>query len=272
MSIKSAFSGTSPSGEKFTPIGNISAIGGIIGIIAAVVGLVLSLGWSLLPIPSIHPSLYTNANYTFASGIFMALLTVGILFQAIGSRNFRNYVGSSLASVSWLVFLIGLIIAVSILTGPIPLRDFYAEPTGSATPVALATSYVGYVTNLMTLMAFFTIFWQAFNIIYVDTSKNWIGFIASMCNGLFIPLLATAHALGPVFALTLTYLAYILLLIGQLFTFLFWRSPFDNIREYARSPEKAKFAFGMTGLLTFVMGLVAVFVGAFDELTDVPLW
>jgi hypothetical protein len=269
MSIKSAISGTSPSGEKITPVGNLSAIGGIIGVVAAALGLVLSAGASLLPLPSSNPALFTDSVFTTNAGIFIALLTIGMLFQAIGSRNFRNYVGSSIATVSYLVFALGLIIAVSMITGPMTTDvNFYAQPIGSGTAVTVATIYVGYVTNLMTLFAIFAIFWQTFSTTYVDSSKNWLGFVASICNGFFIPLMAIGQVLGPL----VIYLAYALLLVGQLFVFLFWRSPFDNLREYARSPEKAKFAFGFTGLLTVVVGLVPILVGPLDTIEDVVIW
>ncbi|MCK5264050.1 MAG: hypothetical protein KAR03_00450, partial [Candidatus Thorarchaeota archaeon] len=96
---------------------------------------------------------------------------------------------------------------------------------------------------------------------YADSSLTWVGFLAGMLNGLFIPLLALGLAFGPL----LTYAAYGLLIVGQFMALLYWWSPKSTIREFARSPEKAKFAFGVSGLLTALIGAVAVFMGPLGE-------
>jgi hypothetical protein len=73
-------------------------------------------------------------------------------------------------------------------------------------------------------------------------------------------MLALGQALGPF----LIYGAYALLLVGQLLSLIFWWSPNSNIREFARSPKKAKFAFGLSGLLAFIIGFAAVLFGPID--------
>jgi hypothetical protein len=53
---------------------------------------------------------------------------------------------------------------------------------------------------------------------------------------------------------------------------LFWWSPFSTIREYARSTEKAKFAFGVTGVLTFVFGIVPIVIGPLGTNQGSRVW
>jgi hypothetical protein len=87
-------------------------------------------------------------------------------------------------------------------------------------------------------------------------------------NALFVPILAIGHAMSPI----LVYAAYGVLLVGQVMSLLFWWSPFSTVREYARSTEKAKFAFGLTGVLTFVIGLIAIFTGPLGTEEGVGVW
>jgi len=99
------------------------------------------------------------------------------------------------------------------------------------------------------------------SVFYVDSSLTWVGFLAGLLNGLFIPVLALGIALGPL----LTYSAYGILLAGQLMTLFYWWAPKATIRGFHRSPSKAKFAFGLSGLLTFIIGSAAVFIGPLGE-------
>ncbi|MFW9794980.1 MAG: hypothetical protein ACFFEE_11785, partial [Candidatus Thorarchaeota archaeon] len=140
-------------------------------------------------------------------------------------------------------------------------------------PIQFATVFdsdliLGFLQPFYFLGTVFVIAWQIGATIYTDSSKTWIGFLAGMLNALFIPVLAVGQALSQVFI----YAAYGILLVGQIMSLLFWWAPLDTIREYARSSKKAKFAFGLTGFLTFLIGLAPVLVGPVEMVQDVAVW
>ncbi len=257
-SLKSIVSNTSESGA----VGRLAGFGSIFGIIAAALGLIT--GVSLVPIPSlvwettsISPFVWTlggSTQFPLLMAGFMGLMAVSLLLQVRGSRDLNRKLGNNLSSIAWLGFFLALVIAIYVST------QFEGVLGASLIPNFLNTMYM--------LGTFFVITWQIGSMIYTDSGKTWIGFLAGMLNALFIPVLALGQALSPL----LIYAAYGILLVGQIASLLFWSSPIDTIREYARSPKKAKFAFGLTGVLTFIIGLVAVFIGPISISQGETVW
>jgi hypothetical protein len=258
-SIRSVFSGSEQSEER---VGRIAGFGSIIGIIAAAFGLLI--GKSLVPIPSLNWEILSvvpfswmvegSALYTTYVTIFMILMAGSLLLQARGSSNLGSFLGSGFRNVFWVGFVLAIATA-------------YAVPT--AIGQVFASSLIEtFLPPIYFLGTFFVIAWQLAAIIFTDSSKTWVGFFAGLLNALFIPLLAIGQAISPL----MIYAAYAFLLVGQIMALLFWWSPFSTIREYARSPEKAKFAFGVSGVLTFILGLAALYIGPIGEQQGVSVW
>jgi hypothetical protein len=257
-SLRSVISDTSESGA----VGRLAGFGSIFGIIAAALGLIS--GVTLVPVPSlaweqtsILPfawELGGSAMFPTLMAGFMGLMAVSILLQLRGSKGLSEKLGSGMTNIGWISFILAALIAVYVPTQYPVLFDDSQIP--------------GFMTTLYLMGTFFVLAWQIGAVIYTDSSKTWVGFLAGMFNALFIPVLALGQALSPL----LIYAAYGILLIGQLMALLFWWSPFDTIREYARSPEKAKFAFGLTGVLTFVIGFLAVLFGPLSQAQGVTIW
>ncbi len=247
QAISGILSQRSADGEPYEPIGKVSSIGAILGIIAAIIGLVLSGGYSLIPMPSIGALVLKNSSHYFASAIFLALLSIGLLIQAIGSKNLRNYLGSGLPNIILITAIIGLISAFFVIDGGLNWHKPH--------------EVIAYVVHSMSLGAFFVVTWQITSVIYIDSDKSIIGFIAGMFNALFVPILAIGQAMVFIDAsnVMIVYIAYLILLIGQIFTFLYWRAPINNLREYVRSTRFAKIGFSITGLIVFFLGLFAIF-------------
>ncbi len=248
QTISSTVSQKSAEGEPYEPVSRFSSIGAILGIIAAIVGLVLGGGYSLIPMPSIGALVLKNPAHYMASTIFLALLSLGMLIQGIGSKRLRLYLASNLPLMMLITGIIGLITAGFVIYGGL----YWNLPH----PV------VRYVVNGMTLGAFLTITWQMASVVFIDSDKTKFGFLAGMLNGLFIPVLAVGQAfrfMDPSNVI-LVYVAYLLLLFGQVFTLLYWKSPITNIREFARSTKLAKIGFSVTGVLVFILGLAGILI------------
>jgi hypothetical protein len=96
---------------------------------------------------------------------------------------------------------------------------------------------------------------------YVDSSSSYWGLAVGLMNGFFLPALAINAAIG-----------YLLLLGGQLMMLKFWWGPRSQIREFARSTDTAKFAFGVSGFLTFSIGGFAAFSSAFQSVEGAGVW
>ncbi len=232
-------------------IGDIAGLGSILGIIAAALGLfagislvpITSFTWETTSTTSFGWILGGNANYPIISAAFMGLLAVGLLLQAIGSVDLRAKLGGMFGSVFYIAFIAAAAVAVYVVVG------FFGVEYDSNIP--------GFLSTLYLVTIFFVIAWQMLSVFYIDSSLTWNGFLAGLFNGLFIPILALGIALGPL----VTYAAYGILIVGQIMTLLYWWSPKSTIRGFARSPEKAKFAFGLTGLLTFIIGLAPLIIG-----------
>ncbi len=258
-SLKSIISSTDESGER---IGELAGFGSVFGMLAAAIGLLL--GKSLIPIPglrweqtSILPFewfIESSAYFPIAMGAFMGLLAVCLLFQAIGSKGLGSFLGSGLVNVLWIGFFVALTTAI-----------FVPTQAGSILNLLGIERFLPVMYLLGTV---FVVVWQISTIIYTDSSKTWNGFIAGLLNTLFIPVLAIGQAINPI----LIYAAYIILFLGQFMSLIFWWSPYSTIREYARSTSKAKIAFGLTGMLTFVFGLVAVLIGPIGTRGGVAIW
>ncbi len=242
-------------GEPADVVGRLAGVGNVFGIIAAAVGLLA--GVSLIPltattweVTSTAPFQWIvggNAMYPTLTTAFMGLLAIGLLLQALGSRDLRARLGTIFGSVLYIAFILACFIAVYALLG---FRN-----------VTYAGLIEGYLQIMYLFGSIFVIAWQMVSVLYVDSSKTWVGFAAGMLNGMFIPVLALGQVFGPL----LTYGAYGILLVGQLVSVSFWWASYSTIREFARSPNKAKFAFGLSGLLTFLIGSAAVFIGPLAE-------
>jgi hypothetical protein len=258
-SLKSVISSSDESGNK---VGRLAGFGSIFGIIAAAFGLLIgktlvpiaALEWEFTEIPTFIWTLGGDSQFHIFTGIFMGLLAVSLLLQAIGSKALSGTLGSGYLNILWVGFISAAAIAVYL---PTQFPGVYA---GQLIPDFLAPMF--------SLGVFFVIVWQLGAVIYTDSSKTWVGFLAGMCNALFIPLLALGQAINPI----LIYGAYGILLVGQLMGLLFWWSPMDTIREYARSSEKAKFAFGLSGVLTALFGFAAVMFGPIGTEQGVEVW
>jgi len=250
-SVISSITRRSPEGESADIVGALAGIGSIFGIIAAAIGLLsgmtlvplTSFSWELIETTPFDWILGGSTQFPSTAGIFMALLAVSLLLQALGSKELRGRLGGMLGNVFFVGFIAAAIVAYFAYFG-------YQD-------VGFVTQVQGYLSILYLVTIFFVIAWQMGSVFIVDSSLSWKGFLAGLFNGLFIPLLALGHALSPL----ITYAAYGVLLVGQFMTILYWWSPLSTIRGFARSPEKAKFAFGLSGLLTFVIGAAAILFG-----------
>ena len=230
FSIPGVFSQKKRDGTPYDPVGKIAGIGAILGILAGVYGLIFANSGN---------TLFHLFGTTFASPIMFLILGAGLLLQSIGSRELRIKLGTSFPQI-------GMIAAI--------VAFLYLPYTVMAAGWGISL-YESSVLYSAAITGFFIIFWQLYNTIFSDATESWIGLLSAILNGFFFPVLA----FGVVFGNAVVIAAYLMLILGQFFVLLFWWSPLEGIREYARSPEKAKFAFGLTGVITFALGGVAVF-------------
>lgn len=263
--LQSVFRGKNSEGNPIERIGDLSGLGSIIGIIAALLGLMI--GLPLVPLTSVPwevtstlPFVWVlgnNYNYGIYVAGFMALLGMGLFLQSYGSKKMRARVGSMLGSSFLLAFIFSIVTAGYAIIG-------FNE-------VSLISNLFSFLSLFYFFGMLFVLAWQVVSVYYIDTSVTWVGFLAGILNGLFIPLLALGQVLGA----ALVYGAYITLAIGQFMTLIYWWSPYSTIREYARSPEKAKFAFGLSGVLTFIIGTAAVYIGPLEIIegeNSIQIW
>ena len=250
-SVISALRRKNPDDEPVNIVGALAGLGSIFGIVAAVIGFfagislvpITSFTWEVIETSPLEWIIQGNTQFTILSATFMGLLAISFILQAIGSKDLRSRLGGMFGSVFYIGFFAAAAVAVYAIIGFNNVQYTSSIPT--------------YLSILFLITVFFAIAWQMVSVFYVDSSLTWKGFLAGMLNGLFIPLLALGQALNPLIA----YAAYVVLFVGQLMTLLYWWSPKDTIRHFARSPDKAKFAFGLSGVLTFVIGAAAVFIG-----------
>ncbi len=237
-------------------ISKIAGFGGFLGIAAAGLGIIS--GVPLLPIPSIGALTLKNPAYYWASTAFVALLVISLFFQLLGSRALKRRLESGYPTILLMTFLVGIPLVVFIPVG----GELWNLPAQVA----------AYVVNLAALGSIFAILWQLWSIVYVDSTKTYTGLLAGILNAFWIPVLAIGMGLNNYsavnpsiapFAVIMTTTAYAMLLVGQLMVVKFWWSPITSVREFGRSSDTAKFAFGITGLLTFIVGTAAIIFGAF---------
>ncbi len=255
VSVQSVFSQKTPDGVAIEPVSRLGGIGALLGVAAAVVGILMTTGYSLMPIPTVPVAVYQNVAYQTVSTIFLGLLVAGLLLQGLGSGELRLRLGSNYAYVLYICFAIGAVMLYSLNVGATEAGPYVSRQAD-------------FMAGFSLQFAFFAISWQLISVMYTDTSRNWFGFLAGLANAFFLPLVALGQVMGG----GIIYIGYTMLLIGQLGTFLYWWSPLGSIREYARSPSKAKFAFGISGFLTFLIGAAAVFIGPSTTVGEVEVW
>jgi hypothetical protein len=258
-SLRSILSSSEESGEE---VGRIAGLGSILGILAAILGLIF--GKTLVPIAALDWVIIQNNPlqwivggdwyYYVISSVFMGLIAVSLLLQAIGSKNLGETIGTGYHNILWIGVVAAAATAIFL---PMEFPGIYDRQL-----------VPGFVIPMFFLGTFFVMAWQLIAVIYTDTSKTLHGFLAGIFNASFIPLLAIGHVINPI----ITYIAYIVLLIGQFMTLLFWWSPISTLREYARSTDTAKLAFTLSGVLTFVFGFVAVFFGPIGSEQGIQVW
>jgi hypothetical protein len=212
-SLSTIFTQTTSDGVAIEPVGRISGIGALFGVAAAVVGIFMTAGYSLLPIPTIPVAVFQTEAYQLAATLFLGLLIAGLLLQGLGYSGLKLRIGSNYSYIIYLCLAVGAIMIYSLLVG-----------------TAQAGIYVDRQTDFMAgfslQFGMFAILWQLIAVMYTDTSKNWFGFLAGLMNGFFIPLVA----LGQIMGNGIVYIGYAFLLIGQFSTFLYWWSPMGSIR------------------------------------------
>ncbi len=221
FTIPGVFSQKKRDGTPYDPVGKISGIGAILGILAGVYGLVFANNTNTL--------FHLNGT-TFGDPIMFLILGIGLFIQSFGAKELRIKLGSSFPQMGLLAAIIGI------------LYYPFLVVTAGWGPSAFGTlvSYSAAIT------AFFVIFWQIYHTIFTDSTQSWVGLVSTILNGFFFPVLA----LGIVFGQGIVALAYLMLIMGQFFVLLFWWSPLESIREYSRSTKKAKLAFGLSGVIT----------------------
>ncbi|MHA1576704.1 MAG: hypothetical protein ACTSU3_05025, partial [Candidatus Thorarchaeota archaeon] len=251
QTISSIISQTSPTGESYEPIGRLAGFGGLLGVIAGIFGLMANS--PLIPVPAMLAPLLKDPAHFGVSAIFLLLLSIGVLIQVIGSKNLKNVLSSGIPSVGYIVVLVGILLSAFVFMGGVLWNN--------------NLQVVDYIVNGATLSAAFLIFWQIWSVLYIDSSESWVGFGAGILNALAFPLLAIGQAMGGVFIS----MGFIVLIVGQLLVLLYWWSPMTSIRTYARSPDKAKFGFGLMGLVTFIVAGLAV-MQSFVTVGTVELW
>jgi hypothetical protein len=261
--IKTALTRTTPNGDPFEPINRRAGIGAIFGILAGLLGFVFALDSTNLPlgaslqIPILGSDLVQNSNYLIFSLMFFGLLAFGLLLQVTGYRNLSRRIESSFPNISIILFIV-ILVTIGYYIG------------GLGVEADNLSQLRGFISSIALVGPIFVIFWQLHTIVFVDVVKSYIGFFAAILNAFFFPVLSFGFVFqGFTFPIIL---AYLMLLIGQVMVLLFWWSPEVSIREYARSPDTAKFAFGVSGFLTFLIGFIAVLTGPLTTIQGVDVW
>ncbi len=240
--------------ETNLPLDRLAGFGSLLGVAASVLGLVSLAAVGMVPaglaleIPAFGLQLTQNQAGIGVSGAFVILLAVGLLLQYRGAKVIGSLTESNTPLRMIFTAVVTLSVALAILSGTGVL------PTESS-PVE------AYMGSLAVSGSVFIIVWQFNSVVYIDSSKSYWGMLAGLMNGFFLPMLAVSPALG-----------YLLLLGGQLAMFQFWWGPRSQIREYARSTDTAKFGFGLSGFVTFLLGGAAALGSALQVVDGTPVW
>ncbi|MHA1771921.1 MAG: hypothetical protein ACTSYL_03655 [Candidatus Thorarchaeota archaeon] len=263
--FKSVFTQTDSQGQRYKPISRIAGFGGLLGVFAALLGIVTIILPGTLPAGSLVQLPFQAQQYLLEyplsitlSALFLGLLAVGVLLQATAAKKLGRLLESSYPNIFWVT---GLVLAgVAAVIG-----------SGIGIDTTRLIDVKDYVSNVALITAFVVIMWQLTSVIYIDTSKSYIGMIAGLLNGFFWPIYAIAFASPALYGVGVT-TAFVVLLLGQLFTAMYWWMPETHIREYARSTPTARFGFGIAGFVTFLIGSVAVFIGPINSISGTSVW
>ncbi len=262
--MKSALTQETAEGQSFQPLSTKASLGGFLGVIAALLGLGAFLATDLLPLgsalqlPFQGVQIMNNPPSYVLSTLFVALLAVSVLIQTRGIRELGTRLESALPNLMYLAIFGAAFAAYTYGAG------FTVNPE-SASQVRI------YAAGFAVAGPIFVITWQLASSVYMDSTKSYLGVLAGLGNGLFLPIMAISFALPGFYGIGIV-LAFVLLLLGQIGVILFWRAPVGHVREFARSSDAGKFAFGLTGLLTFLIGTVAVFFGPIGTIEGTAVW
>ncbi|TFG10849.1 hypothetical protein EU538_00665 [Candidatus Thorarchaeota archaeon] len=262
-SMKSALAQT-PEGQEMESLSSRAALGGFIGVIAALLGLGAFLVTDLLPVGSALQLPFQGAqllsnplSYTLST-VFIALLAVSALIQTRGVQRLGKRLESGIPNLMY-VAVIGAAFAA------------YTYATAFGVNIEAQSQIENFVASLAIAGPIFVISWQLTSYVYMDTTKSYIGILAGMGNALFLPITAISFVIPGFYGVGIV-LAFILLLLGQIGVVLFWRAPGRHVREFARSSQVGKLAFGLTGFLTILIGSVAVFFGPSGFVGETAVW
>ena len=94
-----------------------AGFGGIIGLIAGVIGLIANT--PLLPLPSMSLNLLQDWVHVSLSTLFLLMLSFGILIQMLESKDLRNRLGSGLPNAGYLAGIVGFLLLLVVFIGGI---------------------------------------------------------------------------------------------------------------------------------------------------------
>lgn len=242
----------------------LAGVGGLLGAAAAALGLIALLTTDVMPVgvvllyPKLGASFVAYQQSVLYSTGFFGLLAAGLLLQLRGFRRLGGILESSLPSVAFAAWIGTLVALVTVYTGA-------SVNAGSLTAVR------NYIGTLSIVGPIFVILWQLNSVVYVSSSKSYYGLGAGLLNGFFFAILPLSLTQDSFFVPGIAG-AYGILLVGQLMASMYWLAPRKHIKEYARSTDPAKFGFGLSGLLTFLVGAVAAFNGPVALTQGVQVW
>ncbi|MGY5854353.1 MAG: hypothetical protein RTU92_12370, partial [Candidatus Thorarchaeota archaeon] len=167
---------TSPDGERFEAINNMSSLGAIVGMLAAIVGIVMGGGNSLIPMPGIERAYLHESSYFMSAAIFLGLMAFSLILQIRGISKLRGKLASNYGMVVYGTIITAIIAIFVLISGGMNLTL-----TGQIEP---------WTVDLMTYGGLFVIFWQLFTVVLADSLKTWVGVLAGLLNAIFIPVLA----------------------------------------------------------------------------------
>ncbi|RDE17568.1 MAG: hypothetical protein C4K49_02180 [Candidatus Thorarchaeota archaeon] len=242
----------------------LAGVGGLFGAAAAALGLIALLTTDVMPLgivllyPKLGASFVAYQQSVLYSTAFFGLLAVGLLLQLRGFRRLGGILESSLPSIAFATCIAALVVLFTIYTG--------ASVNSSS-----ITAVRNYITTLSMVGPIFVILWQLNSVVYVSSSKSNYGLSAGLLNGFFLAVLPLSLTQDGFLVIGVA-AAYAILLVGQLMASMYWWAPRKHIKEYARSTDPAKFGFGLSGFLAFLVGAIATFNGPVVLIQGVQVW